>query len=163
MSDFVPRKIADPNQLVDGRQSAAAYDIQRGACRLMHALGHSVVTELSLASGRRADIVVLTRAGDIWIVEIKSCLADYRADNKWPEYRGFADRLFFAVDAEFPREVLPGETGLVIADKFGAELIREAPEHRLVAARRKAVTLRFARAAASRLQGAIDPGIVIDL
>lgn len=147
---------------VDGRQSQAAADIQRGTSRLMRACGNAVVSELPLSSGRRADIVILTRKGDLWIVEIKSSLADFRSDSKWGDYREHCDQLFFAVDDRFPLDVLPDDTGLIIADRYGAEIIREAPEHRLAAARRKAVTLRFARAAALRLQSAIDPGLAAE-
>ncbi len=148
----------DPLEIVDGRQSERAAEIQRGTSRLLRAHGFSVVTELPLASGHRADIVALGRAGDIWIVEIKSSLADFQADGKWPAYRDYCDRLLFAVAADFPAEVLPPDTGLILADRFAAELIREAPEHRLAGARRKAMTLRFARAAALRLQAIADPG-----
>ena len=147
----------------DGRQSPAASDIQRGACRLLRTLGSSVVTELSLSSGHRADITALSRTGELWIVEIKSCLADFRADSKWDAYRHHCDRFFFAVLGSFPQDILPDDTGLIIADRFGAEIIREAPEHRLTGARRKAVTLRFARAAALRLQAVHDPGPTGDI
>ncbi|RMF00540.1 MAG: DNA repair protein MmcB-related protein, partial [Alphaproteobacteria bacterium] len=95
--------------------------------------------------------------GQIWIVEIKSSLADFRADGKWEAYRDHCDRLLFAVDAAFPADVLPENAGLIVADEYGAELLRHAPEHRLAAARRKAVTLRFARAAALRLHRIRDP------
>lgn len=149
----------DPIARPDGRQSERALEIQRGACRLMRSLGHSTVTELPLSTGHRADIVALVQGGEIWIVEIKSSLADFRADAKWHEYRAHCDRLFFAVAADFPLDVLPQETGLVIADRYGAELMREAPEHRLSGGRRKAVTLRFARAAALRLQSVTDPSL----
>ncbi len=149
---------ADSLTILDGRQSERAAEIQRGACRFLRALGHSVVTELPLSTGHRADIVALARSGEIWIAEIKSSLADFQADGKWPEYRAHCDRLFFAVAADFPADVLPEDTGLIFADRFSAELIREAPEHKLPGGRRKAVTLRFARAAALRLQSVIDPG-----
>ncbi len=150
---------SDPLEILDGRQSEQAAAIQRGACRFLCALGHSVVTELSLSTGHRADIVSLGRTGELWIVEIKSSLADFQADSKWPEYRGHCDRLFFAVASDFPLDVLPDETGLILADRFGAELMREAPEHKLAGGTRKAVTLRFARAAALRLHGHMDPGV----
>ena len=123
----------------------------------MRTLGHSVVTELTLAGGRRADVVWLSPSGDIWIVEIKSCLADFQADAKWADYYDPCDRLYFAVAPDFPHEVIPEETGLILADRFGAEVMREPDEFRLTAARRKAVTLCFARAAALRLQRALDP------
>lgn len=150
----------DPLYVIDGRQSEQAAAIQRGACRMLLALGHSVVTELPLSTGHRADIVALGRTGEIWIVEIKSSLADFQADGKWPEYRGHCDRLFFAVANDFPLDVLPEDTGLILADRYGAELLREAPEHKLAGGRRKAVTLRFARAAAHRLHTFADPGVV---
>ncbi len=110
-----------------------------------------------LANGRRADVAGIARDGEIWIVEVKSCLEDFRTDQKWHEYRAFCDRLFFAVGPDFPREVLPPDTGLIIADRYGGEIVRPAPEHKLAAARRKAMTLRLARVAAFRLQAAIDP------
>jgi hypothetical protein len=115
------------------------------------------VTELALASGRRTDIVALGPDGTIWIIEIKSSVADFRADAKWPGYRDFCDRFSFAVPEDFPTEILPADAGLVLADGFGAAVVREAPEHRLVGARRKAVTLRFAHAAAGRLHALVDP------
>lgn len=95
--------------------------------------------------------------GAIWIVEIKSCLEDFRTDRKWPEYRDFADRLFFAVLPAFPLDILPDETGLIVADRYGGEILRQAPEHRLPAPRRKAMTLRLARASAARLSLLLDP------
>ncbi len=141
----------------DGRQSEAAANIARGAMRLLATLNFAAVTEFTLASGRRADIAALGPKGEIWIAEIKSSIADFRADSKWPEYRDYCDRLFFAVDGEFPLDILPEDTGLIVADRFGAEMLREAPEHRLPAARRRAVSLAFARVAAVRLHAAIDP------
>lgn len=142
----------------DGRQSEAAAALQRGVCRTFRALGHSVVTELSLANGRRADVVGLSPSGDIIIVEIKSCLIDYRTDGKWHEYLDYCDRLYFAVAADFPCEVIPEHAGLILADRYGAELVRDPIEERLNAARRKAMMLCFARAAALRLQHHLDPG-----
>jgi len=148
----------DPLISLDGRQSQMAAELQRGVCRTLRALGHSVLTELPLANGRRADVVGLTARGDVLIVEIKSCLIDYRTDGKWHEYRDYCDRLYFAVAADFPCEVIPAHAGLILADRYGAELVREPVEERLVAARRKAMMLTFARAAALRLQHHIDPG-----
>ena len=142
----------------DGRQSQAAAALQRGVCRTLRALGHSVVTELPLANGRRADVVGLSTNGNVLIVEIKSCLLDYRTDGKWHEYLDYCDGLYFAVAADFPREVIPGRAGLILADRYGAELVREPVEERLTAARRKAMMLCFARAAALRLQHHLDPG-----
>ena len=141
----------------DRRQSPIAAELQRGVCRALRALGHSVVTELSLANGRRADVVALSGGGDVVIVEIKSCLLDYQTDGKWQDYLAFCDRLYFAVNADFPSEMIPVQAGLILADRFGAELVREPAEERLSAARRKAMMLNFARAAALRLQLHLDP------
>lgn len=143
--------------LQDGRQSPAALDICRGAVRLLRAHGMAAVTEVTLASGRRADIAATAESGEIWIVEIKSSLEDFRTDQKWPEYRDYCDRLFFAVAPAFPREVLPPDTGLIIADRYGGDIVRPAPEHKLAGARRKAVTLRLVHTAAHRLLAVMDP------
>jgi hypothetical protein len=124
---------------------------------LLAAHGLASLAEVALANGRRADLAGISRSGEVWIVEVKSSLEDFRSDGKWPEYRDFCDRLYFAVALDFPREVLPPETGLIIADRYGGEIVRPAPEHRLAGARRKAMTLRLARIAAMRLQAAIDP------
>jgi hypothetical protein len=142
----------------DGRQSEAAAEIQRGVCRRLRAEGLSVICELPLGNGRRADVVALSPSGDVWIVEIKSCLTDYRTDGKWHDYLPYCDRLYFAVRADFPCEVIPDHAGLILADRYGAELVREAAEERLSAARRKAMMLSFAHAAALRLQIQLDPG-----
>jgi hypothetical protein len=143
--------------LVDGRQSATALKIARGTARLLHAHGYCVVSELPLASGRRADLAALGPDGEILIVEIKSSVADFRADDKWMDYRAHCDRLFFATSVEVPCEIFPKDTGLIVADAYGAQLVCEAPEHRLHAARRKSVLLSIARAAAFRLQAIHDP------
>ena len=113
--------------------------------------------ELSLLSGRRADLVALGGDGEIWIVEIKSSVADFRADQKWTDYRLHCDRLFFATAAHVPLDIFPPDAGLILADGYGAELVRDAPEHRLHASTRKSVMLAFARAAAVRLQALSDP------
>ena len=134
--------------------------LARGACRFLGALGAAPVTEFSPVSGLRTDVTALMRDGEIWVIECKSCLADYQSDAKWRGYLPYCDRFFFAIDDRFPEEVLPPEEGLIIADGFDAEVIRPAPLRKLPAARRKAQTLRFARAAALRLRGAIDPGVV---
>jgi hypothetical protein len=141
----------------DRRQSPVAAELQRGVCRRFRAEGFSVVAELSLANGRRADVVTLSSGGDITIVEIKSCLLDYQSDGKWQDYLPFCDRLYFAVAADFPCELIPGSAGLILADRYGAEMVREPVEDRLTAARRKAMMLCFARAAALRLQLHLDP------
>jgi len=141
----------------DLRQSPTALAVAKGTQRLLTAFGLSCVAELSLPSGRRADLVALGNGGEIWIVEIKSSVADFRADMKWPDYRNHCDRLFFATTVEVPCEIFPQDTGLIVADAFGAQIICEAPEHRLHAATRKTMMLLFARAAARRLQALADP------
>jgi len=110
-----------------------------------------------LANGRRADLLGLGRDGTLLIVEVKSSVADFRSDRKWREYRTFCDRLAFAVAADFPRELVPDDCGLIVADPFGALILREGVHAPLAAARRRAVTLRFARMAASRLARHLDP------
>jgi hypothetical protein len=142
---------------VDGRQSPTALAIARGTTRLLHSLGFSVVSELPLASGRRADLVALGANGDVWIVEVKSSIADFRADQKWMDYRLHCDRLFFATTLEVPCDIFPLDAGLIVADAYGASIVCEAPEQRLHPASRKTMTLAFARAAALRLSALADP------
>jgi hypothetical protein len=143
--------------VTDRRQSPRAAEIQRGTCRLLRALGFATVTELGLSSGHRADIAALGRKGELWIVEIKSSVEDFRADAKWPAYHDHCDRLFFAVRDDMPLKILPGATGIIVADRFGAAIIRDAAVLPLAAARRRTVQLRFARAAALRLHMMMDP------
>ncbi|MEM8686679.1 MAG: MmcB family DNA repair protein [Pseudomonadota bacterium] len=147
------------NDLVifDGRQSETAAAIQRGTGRMLREAGYAWVPELPLVTGRRVDIIAVNKTGLISVIEIKSSVADFRADNKWHEYREFCDKLYFAVTPELPHEILPVDTGLIVADAYGAEILKEAPEHKLSAARRKAVLLRFGRAAALRLHDLHDP------
>ena len=124
--------------------------LMRGAARLMLDLGLPAVPEFTLPCGRRADLAGLGPKGEIVIVEVKSGAADFRADRKWPEYFDWCDRFYFAVSDRFPRHLLPEETGLIVADAFGAGVVRESPVQRLSPARRKSLTLRFARNAAER-------------
>jgi hypothetical protein len=149
------------NPLADGRQSERAMLVRRGVQRLLAAMGAVAFPELALATGRRADLVALTRKGDIWIVEIKSSVEDFRTDRKWPEYRLFCDRFFFATHPEVPAAIFPAEAGFILSDGYGAEMLREAPEHRLAAAARKALTLRIARAGAARLTAAEMAGVAV--
>ena len=141
----------------DGRQSPHASSVQRGVGRLLRLRGFAMVTELPLSTGRRADVVGLGPDGEIWIVEIKSSIEDYRVDQKWPDYRLSCDRLFFATHASVPAEIFPGDAGLILADAYGAEVLREAPTYRLAAATRRVLTIRVAQAAALRLHGLVDP------
>jgi hypothetical protein len=158
-SDPAPMTLLPAEPQPDRRQSLGASGIYRGVTRLLWAHNMASVAEVSLANGRRADIVAIAGGGEIWIVEIKSSIEDYRADHKWPEYRGFCDRLYFAVAPAFPRDVLPGDAGLIVADRYGGEVVRSAAEHRLSGARRKALMLRLVHTAATRLHTAVDPEI----
>ncbi|MEM8772045.1 MAG: MmcB family DNA repair protein [Pseudomonadota bacterium] len=125
--------------------------VTRGVMRLFLDLGLAPLAEFNLANNRRADVAGLDRSGRIVLVEVKSCRADFESDAKWPEYIGFCDRFFFAVDPSFPLDLLPNSEGLILADGFGAAIRRPAPDRPLAPARRKAVTMRFARQAAMRL------------
>jgi hypothetical protein len=149
------------NPLADARQSERAMIVRRGVQRLLTGMGAHVLPEISLATGRRADLVALTRHGDIWIIEIKSSVEDFRVDRKWPEYRLHSDRFFFATHPEVPAAIFPQDCGFILSDGYGAEILRDAPEHRLPAATRKALMLRFARAGAARLLAAEMAGVAV--
>jgi hypothetical protein len=158
---------AAPGGLTDGlnTEPAGAALLARGTCRALEQLGYASLLEFPLANGRRADILALGKTGDLVIVEIKSSVADFRADRKWARYKEFADRLFFAVPRDFPGLLIPEECGLIVADGFGAAVLRDGVAQRLAPARRKALTLRFALFAATRLRRHLDPqaGTLIDL
>lgn len=124
--------------------------VTRGAARLMADMGYAPLLEVGLPNGRRADVMALGRRGDIVIVEVKSGPEDYNVDRKWPEYAPFCDAFFFAVAPEFPQTLLPDHPGLIVADGFGGAVIRDAPLTPLAPARRKALTLAFARLGALR-------------
>lgn len=135
-------------------------EITRGAMRLLGELGYAALPEVSLTNNRRADIVGLDKRGRVMLVEVKSCLADFRSDSKWQDYLDYAEEFYFAVDGSFPREVfdepssLPEVTGIILADRYGGDIIRPAAPKGLNAARRKSLTLTMARAGALRLYGA---------
>jgi hypothetical protein len=131
--------------------------LTRGTCRALEQLGFASLVEFPLANGRRADILALGKTGDLVIVEIKSSVADFRADRKWIAYRDFSDRLYFAVANDFPRLLIPDECGLMVADSFSAVVLRDGSTTRLGAVRRRALTMRFARIAATRLRRLLDP------
>jgi len=142
----------------DGRQSETALMIARGVRRLLRARGFSSLTELPLTDGRRADIAAVNSEGEVLIVEIKSSPADFRADRKWRDYMAWCDRLYFAISERTPAELMPLEAGLIVADPYGAEILREAEFRRLAPPSRRALLLRFAQAAADRLHRLADPG-----
>ena len=131
--------------------------LARGVCRALTQLGYASLVEFPLANGRRADVLALGSTGDLVIVEVKSSVADFRADQKWPAYRDFSDRLYFAVATGFPTVLIPEDCGLMVADAFGAAILRDGGTASLNPGRRRALTLRFARVAAARLRRAIDP------
>lgn len=124
--------------------------VTQGVCRYLVGLGYAPLVEFKLASGRRADVVAIDRKGHIIMVEVKSCREDFVVDQKWTDYVGFCDAFYFAVDANFPLDLLPSDQGLILADTYGASIVREANEMSLAAARRKAVTIRMTRQALYR-------------
>jgi hypothetical protein len=134
-----------------------AADILRGVARALSEADQAVLPEVPLANGRRADLLALDRSGTLTLVEIKSCRTDFVADRKWQSYLDYCDRFYFAVAAGFPLDLLPADEGLILADRFAGEIVREAPLRSLSAARRKAMLIRFARASAARLQAVLDP------
>ena len=135
----------------------AASLLARGTCRALEQLGYASLVEFPLANRRRADILALGKSGDLIIVEIKTSVTDFRADRKWAGYRDFADRLYFAVPSDFPALLIPEDCGLMVADAFGAALLRHGVTTLLAPARRRALTLRFALTAATRLRRQLDP------
>jgi hypothetical protein len=136
-----------------------AAGLSRGVCRLLQAMDCVALAEFPLSSGRRADILGLDRRGAFILVEIKSSLADFRSDSKWPDYLAHCDRFYFAVAGDFPVAVLPTECGIMLADSYGAECNREAPLQAMTAGARRKQTLRFARIAASRLSSLREPSL----
>jgi hypothetical protein len=162
MSDS-PATLSRPIVLpTDGRQSLVAAGIQRGVRRLFSELGHVTLPEFTLANGRRADLIALAPDGALTIIEIKSSVVDFRVDRKWPDYEDFCDRFYFAVPETVPVDILPDDRGLIVADSFGAAIMRPSAHRPLAGARRKAVTLRFAHAAAALLHALADPDRIAD-
>ncbi len=134
-------------------ETSRTAEITRGVCRLFLDLGFSPLCELTLITGRRVDVAGLNKQGQLIVAEVKSSVADFRSDHKWTEYLGHCDRFFFAVNRDFPSGLIPQDVGLIIADGYGGSILRESPTLKLAAARRKALTLKFARVAAERLSG----------
>lgn len=134
-----------------------ARQLALGIVRTFGEMGESALTEVTLANGRRADVLALDAAGRLTIVEIKSSRADFRSDRKWREYLEFCDAFYFAVSEDFPVELLPDDTGLMIADRWSAHVVREALLEPLSAPRRKAMLIRFGLLAADRLRVTVDP------
>lgn len=145
--------------LSDGRQSPTALRVQRGVMRFLREQ-HDLCcyAEVPLSNGRRADVVALGPKGEVWIVEIKSSLLDFQADGKWPFYKDFCDRFFFAKPPELDPDIFPPAEGLIAADAHGAAIVRAAAWVPLPPARRKALILRLARLGADRIHALMDPG-----
>ncbi|MFC6637643.1 MmcB family DNA repair protein [Sulfitobacter sp. JBTF-M27] len=134
--------------------------LARGVARHLVSHGFACVEELLPTRGLRVDVMALGPKGEIWVVECKSSRADFTSDAKWQGYLEWADRFFWAVDQDFPTELLPDETGLIIADGYGGEIIRMGPESKLAPARRKAMVQKFAVHAARRLHLLRDPDML---
>ncbi|WP_422033705.1 MmcB family DNA repair protein [Reyranella sp.] len=132
----------------------------RGACRLMRQTGRSVLRELPLPDGRRADIMAIAGSGELTIVEVKSSIEDWRVDQKWPDYLAWCDLLYFAVPVDFPQALIAEEVGLIVADAYGAEILRHPLRRPVAAARRKALLVDCARLASERLARLEDPEFV---
>jgi len=149
--------MAEP-QIIDLRQSPTALRVQRGVMRLLRGqYDFACFTEVPLANGRRADVLAVGPKGEIWIVEIKSSLIDFRVDAKWPNYKEFCDRFFFAKPPELDPDIFPSSEGLIAADAHDAAILRPADEFPLPAARRKALMLKLARLGADRVHTLMDP------
>jgi hypothetical protein len=143
----------------------AAQDVARGVTRLLFRQDQFAMCEVPLPNGRRADMMAICAKGTLTIVEIKVSRSDLLGDHKWPDYLDYCDRFYWAVPAGFALEPFSGESlqpdccGLIVADRYDAAVVREAPLRKLPGARRRAETLRFARRAARRLVGDLDPGL----
>lgn len=144
--------LVDPPALMPGQLLA------RGVARHLASLGWATVEELVPTRGLRVDVMALGPKGEIWVVECKSSRADFMSDHKWQGYLDWCDRFFWAVDGDFPVELLPEDSGLILADAYDAEIVRMAPEDKLAPARRKSVIQGFASHAARRLHSLRDPG-----
>jgi hypothetical protein len=142
---------------------APAMRICRGVIRLLDGLGFAALQEFPLKARRRADVIALHASGEIVIVEVKSGRADFQSDRKWPDYLEFCDRFFFAVEPDFPRDILPLDCGLIVADAHGGEIVRPAPQGRLNGNRRRVLTLEIAISANRRLARQLDPDAFGDL
>ncbi|WP_193337554.1 MmcB family DNA repair protein [Devosia beringensis] len=145
--------------IVDLRQSATALRVQRGVMRLLRE-SHDMAcyAEVTLRSGRRADVLAVGPKGEIWIVEIKSSLIDFQIDRKWPEYRNYSDKFFFAKPPELDASIFPDSEGLIVADGHDGAILRDSPLTPLAPARRKALMLKLARLGADRIHILMDPG-----
>ncbi|WP_050772370.1 MmcB family DNA repair protein [Sagittula stellata] len=136
--------------------------LARGVCRHLATHGFATIEEFVPERGLRVDVMALGPKGELWVVECKSSRADFMCDSKWQGYLDWCDRYFWAVDQDFPTDLLPEGTGLIVADGYDAEILRMSPETKLAGARRKVLMQKFAFHAARRLQGLRDPGAILD-
>lgn len=158
-AETLPLEFTEPKPPRD----AAARALARGVMRLLADAGQSCLCEFTLKNGRRADVIAVAEDGAFSIVEIKTGVADFRADHKWQDYIPFCDRFYFAVPEDFPQRLISesrmnGRLGLIVADAYGAVILREPTEDKLSGSRRRALTLRYAQTAGRRLMQILDPG-----
>ena len=151
MSLVTPSTVAQP-------PPDPARALARGVSRMLGEDGQSCLIEFTLRNGRRADVIALAPSGRFTIVEIKTCPADFRADQKWQDYVPFCDLFYFGVSEDFPRDMIPGACGLIVADAYGGHILREPPDRPLNASRRRALVIRYAQSASRRLMQQLDPG-----
>jgi hypothetical protein len=150
--------MADLPQIVDLRQSPTALKVQRGVMRLLrNEHDFCCYAEVPLRNGRRADVLGVGPRGEIWIVEIKSSLIDFQVDRKWPEYKEFCDRFFFAKPLDLDPDIFPASEGLIVADAHAAAVLRMAEHEPMPGARRKALLLKLTRLGADRVHTLMDP------
>lgn len=147
--------IPDEEPIDPGEEKRTA-QITRGVRRLFLDMGFAPLCELTLITGRRVDVAGLSKSGELIVAEVKSSIPDFKSDRKWTEYLPHCDRFFFAVNKDFPTELIPQDVGLIIADGYGGTVMRESPTLKLAPARRKSLTLKFARVAAERLSHTLD-------
>ncbi len=146
----------DSDPAIDGRQSSTALDVQRGIITTLGEAGITFLTEFTLPTGRRADLIGLEPNGTIIIIEVKSSVADYNADQKWPEYKALCDRFYFASHPSVAQEIFPDNEGFILSDRHGCEVLREAEPNKIAAATRKSLTHKIARASMMRLRRMVD-------
>ena len=140
--------------LLAGRQSERALAIRRGIQRMFFEQRWATLPELSLANGRRADLIALGPKSEIVIIEIKSSVEDFKSDNKWSDYKPFCDQFYFATLSDVPAHIFPESEGFIVADKYGAEILRTSQIDKIAAGTRKSIVQRFAASAADRLLAA---------
>lgn len=148
--DTLSRPFANPDRAPDAAETTGL--LTRGVCRLFGGLGFGTLTEFKLTNGRRVDVMAIDRNGEFVIVEVKSSVADYRADRKWHEYLAYCERFYFAVPPGFPLDLLPEDCGLIVADAYDAAVRRESGMRRLNANRKRQQLIRFALVASERLR-----------